>query len=103
MVRLIERSVCSINEVEDYWDVHFSCVTVEGRVVDFNMDGFSSFSSNLFAVLVYYHEVGDIGSWGVVRNDVYVNCIGEMTIAFFYPIFQTSAGLYYARKVAIFF
>ena len=45
--------------VEDFWDVHFFCVLVEGRVVDSNMDGFSD---NLFAVLVYYLEVRDVGS-----------------------------------------
>ena len=27
---------------------------VEGRIVDSNIDGFSSLSGNLFAVLVYY-------------------------------------------------
>ena len=48
--------------VEDFLDVHFFCVTVEGRVVDSNMNGFSNFSGNLFAVLVYYLEVGDVVS-----------------------------------------
>ena len=47
--------------VEDFWDVNFSCVMVEGGVVDSNMNGFSSFSGNLFAILVYYLEVADVG------------------------------------------
>ena len=38
----------------------FSCVMFEGRVVDSNMDGFSSFSGNLFAVLIYYLQMGDV-------------------------------------------
>ena len=55
------------------------------------MNGFSSFFGNLFGVLVYYVEVGDVGSWVVVGNAVYVNCIGDMTIVFFYSILKTSA------------
>ena len=46
--------------VEDFWDVHFSCVTVEGRVVDSNMNGFSCFTGSVFAALIYYLEVGDV-------------------------------------------
>ena len=45
--------------VEGFWDVNFSCNTVEGRVVDSYMNGCFS---NLFTVLVYYLEVGDVGS-----------------------------------------
>ena len=40
---------------------------VEGRVVDSNMDGLSSFSGNLFAVLDYYLELGHAGL-GVVAG-----------------------------------
>ena len=33
----------------------------------------------------------------------FINYTGDMTVVFFYFIFQTSAGFSYARKVAIFF
>ena len=89
MVRLIGRSVCSKKVVEDFWDVHFSCATVEVRVVDCNMNGISSFPGNLFAV--YYLEVGDVGLQVVVGNAVYVTCTGDMTIMFFYSILKTPA------------
>ena len=87
----------------DFWDVHVGCVTVEGRVVDSNMIGFCSFSGNLFAVLVYYLEVGDFGSGVVTGNAVYVNCTGGMTIVFLYSIFQIYARFSCVRKVTIFF
>ena len=61
LARLTGRSVCSKKVVEDFWDVYLSCVMVEHRVVDSNMDGFSNFSGNLFPVLVYYFEVGSVG------------------------------------------
>ena len=32
---------------------------VEDRVIDSNMNGFYDFYHHLFAVLVYYHNVGD--------------------------------------------
>ena len=57
------------------------------------MNSFSSFSGKLFAILVCYLEVEDVGSGLVVGNTVLVNCTGDMTIVFFYSIFQTSAGL----------
>ena len=76
---------------------------VEGRVVDSNLDDFSSFSGNLFAVLVNYFEMEDIGSGMVDGNAVFVNCTSEIIIVFFYSIFQTSAGFSYVRKVEIFF
>ena len=69
--------------VEDFWDVHFSCVMVEGTCIDSNMDSFSSFSGTLFAVLVYYLKVGNVGFGVVVGNAVFVNCTGDMTIVFF--------------------
>ena len=47
---------------------------VEGRAVDSTMAGFSG---NLFAVLVYYLEVGSVGLEVVVGNDVFVNCTGN--------------------------
>ena len=78
----------------------FSYVVVEGRVVDSNMNGFSS---KLFADLVYYLEVGYVHSGMVIENAVFVNCTGNMIIVFFYPIFQTSTGFSCAQKVVIFF
>ena len=50
---------------------------VEGGVVDSNMN---SFSGNLFAVLIYYLEVGDGGLGADVWNAVFVNCTVDMTI-----------------------
>ena len=44
-----------------FQDVHFSHVTVEGRIVNSNMNAFSSFPGNLFDILVYYFEVCDVG------------------------------------------
>ena len=76
---------------------------VEGRVVDFNMNGFSRFSANLFAILAYYLEVGDVGLGAVIGNTLFANCTGDMTIVFFYSIFQMSAGFFCVKKVAIFF
>ena len=37
------------------------------------MDAFSSFSGNLFAILVYYLEVEDVDLGMVVGNAVFVN------------------------------
>ena len=71
--------------VEDFWDVHFSSVMVEGMIVNSNMNGFSDI---LFVVLVYYPEVGDVGSRVVVGNAVFVSCTGDMTIVFFYTLFS---------------
>ena len=48
------------------------------RAVESNMNNFSSFYGNLFAILVYYLKVGDVGSGVAV-----VNCTGGMTIVFF--------------------
>ena len=73
------------------------------RVVDSRMNGFSSFSGNLFAVLVYCLEVGEVGSEMVVGKAVYVHCTGDMTTVFFHSIFQISGGFFYVRKVAIIF
>ena len=68
---------------------------VEGRVVDSSMNGFYNFAGNLFAVLVYYLEEGDIGSGMVVVNNVLVDFTGDMTIVFFHLIFQTFAKFFY--------
>ena len=68
--------------VKDFLDVYVSCVTADGRVVDSNMNGFYSFSGNLFSILVYYFEVENNGLGVVVGNVVFVNCTGDMTIVF---------------------
>ena len=99
-VSVIGRSVCSKKAVEDFLDIHFSCMIVEGRVVDSNMDGFSG---NVFAILVYYLEVGDAGMGVIVGNAVYVNCTGDLTVVSIYSIFKTSANFSYVRKATIFF
>ena len=41
LVRHIERCVYSKKVFEDFWDVHFFGVSVKGRVVDSNTNGFS--------------------------------------------------------------
>ena len=38
----------------------------------------------------------------VVGNAVFANCTGDMTIVFFFSIFQTFTGFSYVTKVAIF-
>ena len=52
--------------VEDFWNVHFSSVMIEYQAVDADVDGFPGFSSNMFALLIYYFEVGDVGIWLVI-------------------------------------
>ena len=64
------------------------------------MDGFCG---NLFAVLLYYLEVGDVGLGMIIGNAVYVNCTGVITFVFYYSIFQTSPAFSYVEEVAIFF
>ena len=76
---------------------------VEGRFVDSNMDDFFSFISNLFAAMAYSLEVGDVGSGVFIGNAVYINCTGDITITFFYSIFQASVGFSYVGKVVILF
>ena len=56
---------------------------VEGRIVNSNIDGFSSFPGNLFAVLIYYFEIGDICFGIIVGYTVLVNCTGDVTAVFF--------------------
>ena len=74
---------------------------IVGRVDDSNMDDPSSLSNNLFADLVYYLEVGEFGL-GWLLDILFVNCTSDMTIVFFYSVFQTSAGFSYVRKGCIF-
>ena len=64
-------------------------MTYNGSVTS-NMDGFSSFSGTFCAVLVYYLEVGDVGSETIVGNAVFINCKGVMPIVLSYSIVQTS-------------
>ena len=76
------RSLCSKKVVKDFQDVHFSCVDVEGRIANSNINGFSSFPGNLFTILVYYFEVGDVGIGMIVGHTVLVNFSGYMTAVF---------------------
>ena len=64
-LRLIVRSGCCKKMVEDFWDVHFSSIIVEDRVIDSNMDGFPG---NFFVVLFCYLKVGDVGSEVIAGN-----------------------------------
>ena len=63
----------------------------------------NGFCANLFAILVYYLEAEGVGLRVIVGNAMFVNYTGDMTIVFFYTIFNTSAGFTYVRMVAIFF
>ena len=76
---------------------------VVGRVVDSNINSFSSFSGNLFALFIYYLGVEDVGLGVVVAKAAFVNCSGDMTIVFYSSIFQTYTGFFYVRKVAFSF
>ena len=66
MARCICRSIQSKGVVEDLQDIHFSNVVVKGRVVNPYVNGFSSFSGSLFAILAYFLKVGDVGSGMVI-------------------------------------
>ena len=44
------------------------------------MDGFSSFYGKLFAVLIYYFEMGDVGFGMIVGYTVLVNCTANVTV-----------------------
>ena len=56
---------------------------MECQVVDPHLDGFSG---NLFAHIIYYFEVGNVGIEMVVRFTVEVKYTGTMTAVFFYFI-----------------
>ena len=58
LVRLTGRSICSKK------------VMIEGRDVDSNMNGFSSFVGGLFVIFIFYLEVGDVGSGMIFGNSV---------------------------------
>ena len=61
----------------------FSVLQLRAELLILNMNDFSSFSSNLFVILVYYLEVGDVGCGIVAENIVLVNLTGDMTVVFF--------------------
>ena len=77
----------------NFWYVHFSCATVECQIVDPGLDSFPGWYCNLFTVLIYYFEVGDLVMGVVFACTVDIYCTGFMTATFFHSIFQTSAGL----------
>ena len=79
----IRRPVCIYKANEDFWNVQFSCVMIECWAVDSDMDGVTGFSSYLFAVLIPYFEVGDVGTGLVVGFIMNVNCTGYMTAMVF--------------------
>ena len=56
---------------------------IECQVVDPDMN---DFSGNSFAVLIYYFEVGDVGTWVVARFTVDVSCTAYMASIFFHSI-----------------
>ena len=68
------------------WVHRFSCfyVTIECWVVNPDVDGSSG---NFFAVLIFYFEVGDVGTEVVVGITMVVNYTGYMTTMSFYSIF----------------
>ena len=76
----------------------FFYVVVEGRFVDFNIDGFSCFSGNMFAVLIYYLEVEDVGLRMVVENAVFVNCTSDMTIVHFSLYLPKICWIFLSKK-----
>ena len=92
MVRLVGRSICPRKVVKDFWGVHFSCIAMEDRFADSNMNGFSSFSGSLFAALVYYFEVGDVGFGMIVGHTVLVNCTGDISLILFSKHLLDSPG-----------
>ena len=47
------------------------------------MDAFPCFPGNLFAVFIYYFEMGDVGFGMIVGHTVLVNCTGDVTAVFF--------------------
>ena len=69
--------------VQISWNVHFSCFIVEDRLVDSNLDGIPSFSSNVFDVLVHYLKMEDVGLGVVAGNATFINCTSDMTFISF--------------------
>ena len=99
MVRLIGRFICSKKVVEHFWNVHISHVAGEGGIANSDIN---AFTGNVFAILVHYFEVADIGPGMPVRHTALIYCTDDMTGVFFNTILQSTAGLSYAGKVTIF-
>ena len=76
-------------------------IIVGKRVGGSDMDRFSIFFSNLFTLLAYYLEVGDVGSGMDVGNTMFVNCTVRLIVVFFNSILQTSAVFSYVENVTI--
>ena len=57
-----------LKAVEDFKNVHFSCVRIECQVGDPDMDDFLGLSGNLFLVFIYYFQVGDVGTGWLSRS-----------------------------------
>ena len=72
-----------------------------GLVVHSNIDSHSISSGSLFAVLVYYLEVGDVGLGMVFGIAVFVNCTGDDYCVLLLH-FQTSAGIVLYKKACNF-
>ena len=68
--------------VEDFQDVHFSCVAAEGRIVNSNINA-SLVLWQLVCYLGLLFEVGDVDSGMTVGHTVLVNCTGDVTTVFF--------------------
>ena len=87
-IKHVARTACSYKTVEDFWDIHFSCVTVDCQVGGPVVDVFPGFSGAIFAVLIYYFAVGNIGRGTDVGVNVDVNCTHYMTAMFFNSILR---------------
>ena len=59
---------------------------IECKIVDPDVDGFPDLSGDLFAVLIYYFEMGDAGMKAVDRFAVDVNCTGYLIVMLFHSI-----------------
>ena len=66
--------------------MYISHVMIEGRIVDSNMNGSTSFPDNFFAILVYYFEVWDVGSLMIDGHTVLVNSTGDVAAVLFNSI-----------------
>ena len=80
----------------------FSHIAVEGKIVNSNMNDFFSFPGYLFALLMHYFEMGDVGFGVIVVCTVLVNCISDVTAVFFDSFLKALAGPDYVGEVAIF-
>ena len=60
---------------------------IECCIVGCDVDSIPGFSGKLFAVSIYYFEVGDVGTRVVVDFTEDVKCTGYMPAMFFHSIF----------------